>query len=732
VAEVPETLKDGGKVLLLPAEARRYVPLVLTLLAGLFITLIVFFVFQAAERAQLSADFASVSSDRAQAIRTGLAEDYVALNLLASYLVASNELAQEDMRAFVLEFGRYAAPIPEQEADTHLLAFISRVPRAERKAFEVAARRDIDPTFGIKELGVGTELLPAGNRAEYLPVTTVEPRQGNEALFGLDLATIPAFNSAIGHAVATRRITASASNGLPMSVAGKPIVWHFLAVYRGLKGMGSAVPARGELMGLAASSFRIDQMVELSLKGLSPAGIDLELLDPKAPVGQQLLYYHKSRVPGFETSDAKNTGFSWSTTIDAGGRSWKLNAYATRDFLTRHPAWQSWTLLAGGLLLTAFGGVIMTGRLRRFARVELLVAERTGDLALEVAKHEKLERALAESRATLARQVDRLNLRNSEVLLRNEVGDMLQSCVSTEEACSLISLQAPRLLPGSSGTLYIHDPSQALYSTAAEWGAAPPMAAAFKAEDCWALRRGKVHAVTGSTPALPCRHAGAERDVGSLCVPLSATGKSIGLFHVTGCSEESQAYAVSVAEHIGLALSNLMLRSDLQQLSIHDPLTGLFNRRYMEETLEIEIRRSERTEHPIGVVMLDLDHFKTFNDRFGHAAGDELLRTLGSLLRKHLRAGDIACRYGGEEFVLILPEAFQDAAVQRAEDIRQRVKSLEVRYLDSSLGPVTVSLGVAIHPSHGRTRTDILAAADAALYKAKERGRDQVVAAESA
>ena len=128
--------------------------------------------------------------------------------------------------------------------------------------------------------------------------------------------------------------------------------------------------------------------------------------------------------------------------------------------------------------------------------------------------------------------------------------------------------------------------------------------------------------------------------------------------------------------------------------------------------------------------MLDIDHFKTFNDRFGHAAGDEVLRALGTLMRTHLRAGDIACRYGGEEFVLILTEASKETAAQRAEDIRQRVKGLEVSYLDMALGPLTVSLGVAIHPAHGRTRAEILAAADAALYKAKEGGRNQAVIAE--
>src|SRR5208337_2795571 len=356
-------------------------------------------------------------------------------------------------------------------------------------------------------------------------------------------------------------------------------------------------------------------------------------------------------------------------------RVWVFKAYPTGEFLLRHRSWQPWVLLAGGLILTALGSFYFAGGLRRAARVESLVSERTGELAREVAKHEQLENELAESRSTLARQVEQLNLKNQEVQLLNEVGDILQSCVSTEEAYPLISLHAPHLLPGSSGALYIHDGSQNLYSAMAEWGNKPPAAAAFKAEDCWALRRGKVHALTGSTPTLPCRHVEAG-DLRSLCIPMAATGRTIGLFHLTGGRDDSHAFAVSVAEHIGLALSNLMLRSDLRQLSIHDPLTGLFNRRYMEETLEIEIRRAERTEHPIGVIMLDLDHFKTFNDRFGHAAGDEVLRALGALLRTHLRAGDIACRYGGEEFVLILTEASRETAWQRAEDIRQRVKGL--------------------------------------------------------
>jgi diguanylate cyclase (GGDEF)-like protein len=419
----------------------------------------------------------------------------------------------------------------------------------------------------------------------------------------------------------------------------------------------------------------------------------------------------------------------WSTVISAGERRWTLTAYPTQAFFSRHSAWQSWTLLGGGLLLTVLAGLYFLGRLRRSEWVEALVDERTGELAKEIAKHEKLEAALAESRAALSGQVVQLNQKNRQIQLLNEAADALQSCLSTEEAHPSVALHAPRLLPGTSGALFIHDAVRNIFTAAAEWGPSPPTVTAFKAEDCWALRRGQSHAVSASSTTLPCRHAASGREGGSLCFPLATIGRTMGLLHVTGCDESAAGFAESVAEHVGLALSNLVLRSDLRQLSIHDPLTTLFNRRYMEETLELEIRRAERKQQPIGVIMLDIDHFKAFNDGFGHAAGDEMLRAIGALLLGHLRAGDIACRYGGEEMLLILPEASREASARRAEDLREHAKALEVRYLGTALGPVTVSLGVAVYPGDGDTREELLSAADSALYAAKEAGRDRVVCA---
>ncbi len=191
-----------------------------------------------------------------------------------------------------------------------------------------------------------------------------------------------------------------------------------------------------------------------------------------------------------------------------------------------------------------------------------------------------------------------------------------------------------------------------------------------------------------------------------------------------------QQLAVSMAEHIALALANLKLQETLRNQAIRDPLTGLFNRRYMEESLEREVRRAARSGASLGMIMLDIDHFKRLNDALGHEAGDAVLTALSNFLQAQVRGGDIACRYGGEEFLLMLPEASLEATYERAERLREAVKNLRVPYRGESIGPVTLSLGVATFPEHGATGEAVVLAADAALYCAKQGGRDQVVVAQ--
>jgi diguanylate cyclase (GGDEF)-like protein len=191
--------------------------------------------------------------------------------------------------------------------------------------------------------------------------------------------------------------------------------------------------------------------------------------------------------------------------------------------------------------------------------------------------------------------------------------------------------------------------------------------------------------------------------------------------------ESHRQLARTVADSMSLALANIKLRLSLREQSIRDALTGLFNRRYMEESLDREIHRAVRHNVSVGIVMLDIDHFKRFNDTYGHPAGDVLLRELGRMLRIHIREADIACRYGGEEFTLILPEATLAVTEHRAEHIREAIKRIRVEVDGRTLPPVTVSAGVAVYPDHGLTGEDLLRAGDEALYRAKREGRDRVV-----
>jgi diguanylate cyclase (GGDEF)-like protein len=178
-------------------------------------------------------------------------------------------------------------------------------------------------------------------------------------------------------------------------------------------------------------------------------------------------------------------------------------------------------------------------------------------------------------------------------------------------------------------------------------------------------------------------------------------------------------------------VANLNMRDVLKMQSIRDPLTGLFNRRYMEESLDRELRRTVRKKSSLGVLMIDVDHFKRLNDTFGHDAGDAVLRSLGALLRTHFRGEDIVCRYGGEEFTVILPETSPDIVRQRSIELCEGVKQMRVEHHGQPLESITLSIGVAIYGEHGTTADALVRAADSALYVAKKDGRDRVIVASS-
>jgi len=340
--------------------------------------------------------------------------------------------------------------------------------------------------------------------------------------------------------------------------------------------------------------------------------------------------------------------------------------------------------------------------------------------------------------------VNELEQRTRQTTLLGEMADLLQSCLTAEEAYTVIRAFTPKLFPSESGALGVLGASRNLVEVVASWGDSPPADPLFAPDRCWALRRGRPYRVDGGGSEPVCGHLGSSPPKSYLCVPMMAHGESMGLLHLQGGASEpgqrdrvreplreaQERLAVTVAERIALALANLRLRDTLRSQSILDPLTGLFNRRYMEETLDLELARAARGRRAIGIIMLDIDHFKPLNDSRGHDAGDALLRELGGLLMARVREGDIACRYGGEEFVLILPEAPLELARRRAEELREAVRQLHVSHRGRIIGPITVSAGVAAFPEHGKTSAALVHAADSALYRAKSEGRDRVRVAE--
>jgi len=361
----------------------------------------------------------------------------------------------------------------------------------------------------------------------------------------------------------------------------------------------------------------------------------------------------------------------------------------------------------------------------------------------DVTERKQMESALEEANSRLRLALGEAEEEARDAIKLTEMVDILQSCQTAEEAYQIIGKTLPTTLSSPSGALCMTSSSRNIVEAVAAWGGAPATEKTFAPDDCWALRRGKVHRVNDAASPLRCAHVSGSLAAGYLCVPLAAQGETLGVLCLENTSQSPNPFlgsaedrmealarrASAVAERISLVLANLRVREVLRNQSIRDPLTGLFNRRFMEESLEREVRRATRNKESVALLMLDLDRFKVFNDTFGHQAGDVLLRGFGDFLGQSTRGQDVACRYGGEEFIIVLAGATVDAACKRAELLREDLKQLTVRHAGQVLGRVTVSIGVSAYPDHGTTVEELVRAADKALYRAKEEGRDRIVVA---
>jgi len=356
---------------------------------------------------------------------------------------------------------------------------------------------------------------------------------------------------------------------------------------------------------------------------------------------------------------------------------------------------------------------------------------------IDIEDRKQVDQEIASQKAMLEELVVTLRDSEQERTLLHQTGDMLNSAKTIDEACAIVQRTAQVMFPDWSGAISTSDGDGQL-TVRDQWGSevATRLLPTFGNEHCWALRRGRSHTFLDARRSVPCQHIDCSDELhATLCVPMVADGKVVGALHlladehvVDGEVVRTMERAQRLGETLKLSLSNLGLRASLQEQAVRDGLTGLYNRRLLAERLPIELARCERTDQPLVLAMVDIDHFKRFNDTYGHKAGDLVLHAVARCINESVRGYDLACRYGGEEFCIVLPGCSIEAALARLRAMQQLVSALSLRHGGQALPPVTLSGGLAI--AHAESTEQLIARADAALYAAKAAGRVRVCCAE--
>jgi diguanylate cyclase (GGDEF)-like protein len=358
----------------------------------------------------------------------------------------------------------------------------------------------------------------------------------------------------------------------------------------------------------------------------------------------------------------------------------------------------------------------------------------------ELRQRNDADRRQQEYVSTLDKSLRTLQRERNDIAALNEFTNFVQSCASVEEVGQITGPFMGGILPEYSGALYLYADSSDQLTLMQKWGTTP-MPAILTSDGCWGLRRGQPHHHTHDLASPACFHLHDSARVETLCVPLGAQGSTLGLLTLmhSGSADTNAENTLQagqrrglinmIARQLSLALANLQLRESLKEQSIRDPLTGAFNRRYFNDVAEKELAQARRFGRSFALIMVDIDHFKRFNDDHGHSSGDAVLVAVSSYLQGSMREGDWMFRYGGEEFVLLLREANARDAEQKAQDLRKGISSLTIKLGEGSLPRLTVSMGIAEYPQHGDDLQALIEKADAALYASKEAGRNRITLA---
>ena len=353
-------------------------------------------------------------------------------------------------------------------------------------------------------------------------------------------------------------------------------------------------------------------------------------------------------------------------------------------------------------------------------------------VAHDITDTKEAEAELVEVNESLAANLAQVQAIGRESEILSDMAELLQASIEFDEAIDVVRTRASDFFGKRPGSVYLVAESGDHVERITAWNEASKLEA-FEVDQCWGLRRSKAHVVAHLDGGPRCSHL--PRVAPTVCAPMLAQGEPLGLVYSSGtptCEVDSLTRStVAFADQLALGLANLRLRDTLRQNAIRDAATGLYNRRYLEEAAAQELSRAERTGKPVGVMMIDIDHFKQFNDTHGHHAGDVRLAQVARFLDRATRDEDIVSRYGGEEFVVVMPEASLDHTSERADQLRKQLGVAPFQVGDDGEAPVTVSVGVAGFPVHGESLSALLRAADQALYESKRTGRDRVTVAAS-
>ncbi|MCF6239651.1 MAG: diguanylate cyclase, partial [Candidatus Marinimicrobia bacterium] len=376
---------------------------------------------------------------------------------------------------------------------------------------------------------------------------------------------------------------------------------------------------------------------------------------------------------------------------------------------------------------TYIEGSVTDIRERKRAQAELL---RHRDNLKEMVKRRTSE---------LTTLVAKLKYQNKETELIARMRDLLQACNTEKESFSIVASVCHQIFPKHSGYIAIRNESMEMAQAVIGFGDYSWEGVQFSLEDCWAVRRGGAHTVINPKIEALCAHT-LDHSLSSLCIPITARSECLGIIHL--CCDYSrvdprlraaalkriEAKLKGISELYALSLANIRLRERLHLQSIVDPLTGLFNRRHMEYALTREFDRATRTGTNVGLMMLDIDHFKQLNDNCGHEVGDKVLWKIGMFLKNCIRGEDIACRYGGEELIVILPGCSPEDCLLKASEIRQGIERLTIPAKEKDYH-VTVSIGISSFPQNGELIDEVIRVADDAMYEAKRAGRNCIISA---